>query len=123
MTSTPAAASSVQGATRRRVLISSTIGSTIEWYDFYLYSTAAALVLGPLFLPSSSPTLSTLAAFGTYAAGFVARPIGGLVAGHFGDRIGRETLLVATVVLMGQPRSGSGCCPPTRRSGSGHRSC
>ncbi|GAA4997450.1 MFS transporter [Pseudonocardia tropica] len=111
MTGTPAAASPDQGATRRRVLISSTIGSTIEWYDFYLYSTAAALVLGPLFLPASSPTSSTLAAFGTYAAGFVARPIGGLVAGHFGDRIGRKTLLVATVVLMGAATVGIGLLP------------
>ena len=112
MASIPATSSAEQSATRRRVLVSSTVGSTIEWYDFYLYSTAAALVLGPLFLPASSATASTMAAFGTYAAGFVARPIGGLVAGHFGDRIGRKTLLVATVVLMGAATVGIGLLPP-----------
>jgi MHS family shikimate/dehydroshikimate transporter-like MFS transporter len=107
-TATPDATTEI---TRRRVLISSTVGSTIEWYDFYLYSTAAALVLGPLFLPTGSPATSTLAAFGTYAAGFVARPLGGLVAGHFGDRIGRKAMLVVTVMVMGAATVGIGLLP------------
>lgn len=111
MASIPATSSAEQSATRRRVLVSSTVGSTIEWYDFYLYSTAAALVLGPLFLPASSATASTMAAFGTYAAGFVARPLGGLIAGHFGDRVGRKRLLVATVILMGAATVGIGLLP------------
>lgn len=117
MTSTTVATPSGQHATRRRVLISSTVGSTIEWYDFYLYSTAAALVLGPLFLPSGSAVASTMAAFGTYAAGFVARPLGGLVAGHFGDRIGRKALLVVTVLLMGAATVGIGLLPTYDRIG------
>lgn len=111
MTGTPAPPLPDPTRTRRRVLVSSTVGSTIEWYDFYLYSTAAALVLGPLFLPAGSPAVSTMAAFGTYAAGFVARPVGGLVAGHFGDRVGRTRLLVASVLVMGAATVGIGLLP------------
>ncbi|WP_330460389.1 MHS family MFS transporter [Streptomyces sp. NBC_00820] len=85
----------------RRVLAASTIGSAIEWYDFYLYSTAATLLLGPLFFPHQSPAAATLASFATYAAGFVARPLGGALFGHFGDRVGRKSMLVLTLVVMG----------------------
>lgn len=85
----------------RRALVASTVGTAIEWYDFYLYSTASALVLGPLFFPQSSPAAATLAAFATYAAGFVARPLGGLIVGHFGDRVGRKSMLVLTLLIMG----------------------
>ncbi|MFE0420256.1 MFS transporter [Streptomyces tendae] len=82
-------------------MLASTVGTLIEWYDFYLYSTAAALVLGPLFFPQQSATAATLASFATYAAGFVARPVGGMIIGHFGDRVGRKSMLVLTLLVMG----------------------
>lgn len=104
-------------AARRRVLVSSTIGSAIEWYDFYLYSTAAALILGPLFLPSDDPVASTLAAFATYAVGFVARPLGGVIAGHLGDRVGRKAVLVATLLTMGVATTGIGLLPTHEQIG------
>jgi len=83
------------------VAVASFIGTTIEWYDFFLYGTAAALVFNKLFFPTFDPLTGTLAAFGTYAVGFVARPIGGVVIGHFGDRIGRKSMLVLTLLIMG----------------------
>ena len=83
------------------VALASLIGTTIEWYDFFLYGTAAALVFNRLFFPTFDPLMGTLAAFGTYAVGFVARPVGGIVIGHFGDRIGRKSMLVLTLVIMG----------------------
>ena len=85
----------------RRVILSSMVGTTIEWYDFFLYGSAAALVFNRLFFPSSDPIVGTFLAFGTYALGFVARPVGGIVFGHFGDRIGRKKLLMLSLVLMG----------------------
>jgi MFS transporter, MHS family, shikimate and dehydroshikimate transport protein len=89
------------GRMARRAVLASTIGSAIEWYDFYLYSTASALLLGPLFFPQQSPATASLATLATYAAGFVARPLGGAVIGHFGDRIGRKSMLVLTLMVMG----------------------
>jgi metabolite-proton symporter len=83
------------------IALASLIGTTIEWYDFFLYGTAAALVFNRLFFPTFDPLMGTLAAFGTYAVGFVARPIGGIVIGHYGDRVGRKSMLVLTLVLMG----------------------
>ncbi|MFI8951019.1 MFS transporter [Streptomyces sp. NPDC053750] len=85
----------------RKVALSSLLGTVIEYYDFLLYGTMAALVFGPLFFPDSNPTVGTIAAFGTLAAGYVARPVGGAVFGHFGDRLGRKTMLILTMVLMG----------------------
>jgi MHS family shikimate/dehydroshikimate transporter-like MFS transporter len=85
----------------RLVAIASFIGTTIEWYDFFLYGTAAALVFNRLFFPTFDPLTGTLAAFGTYAVGFFARPIGGIVIGHYGDKIGRKSMLVLTLVIMG----------------------
>ena len=79
----------------------SAIGATIEWYDFFLYGTAAALVFNQLFFPPGNPTAGTLAAYATFAAGFVARPVGGLIFGHFGDRVGRKKMLVLTLFIMG----------------------
>ena len=85
----------------RQVLAASLIGTTIEWYDFFIYTTAAALVFGPLFFPEQTPLIGVLLAFATYAVGFVGRPVGGVVAGHYGDRIGRKSMLVMTLVVMG----------------------
>ncbi|HET7577326.1 MAG TPA: MFS transporter [Sphingomicrobium sp.] len=84
-----------------RVIAASMIGTTIEWYDFFLYGAAAALVFNKLFFPSFDPLVGTLLAFATYAFGFAARPIGGIVFGHFGDRIGRKKLLMWSLVMMG----------------------
>jgi metabolite-proton symporter len=83
------------------VALASLIGTTIEWYDFFLYGTAAALVFNRLFFPTFDSRVGTLAAFGTYSVGFFARPFGGIVAGHYGDRIGRRSVLILTLVLMG----------------------
>jgi metabolite-proton symporter len=85
----------------RTVALASFAGTTIEWYDFFLYGTAAALVFNKVFFPTFAPLTGTLAAYGTYAVGFVARPLGGVIIGHFGDRIGRKSMLVLTLVLMG----------------------
>ena len=85
----------------QRVVMSSLVGTTIEWYDFFLYGSAAALVFNRLFFPEYDPVTGTLLAFATYALGFVARPVGGIVFGHFGDRIGRKRLLMLSLILMG----------------------
>jgi MFS family permease len=85
----------------RKAVIASTIGTTIEWYDFFLYGTAAGLVFGKLYFPHESAVAGTLAAFGTYFVGFVGRPIGAAIFGHYGDRIGRKATLIATLLCMG----------------------
>ena len=85
----------------RRAVIASTIGTAIEWYDFFLYSTVTGLVFARLFFPHSDPWVGTLEAFAIYAVGFIARPIGAAIFGHFGDRIGRKSTLIATLLLMG----------------------
>ena len=84
-----------------KVVIASAFGTVVEWYDFFIYGTAAALVFGKLFFPSSDPVVSTISAFSVYAVGYLARPLGGIVFGHFGDRIGRRSMLVLTLLLMG----------------------
>ena len=86
---------------RRRAVIASTVGTTIEWYDFFLYGTAAALVFPKLFFPDSSAYVGVLAAFGTQFVGFAARPIGAAIFGHYGDRVGRKAALITTLMLMG----------------------
>jgi metabolite-proton symporter len=85
----------------RLVALASLIGTTIEWYDFFLYGTAAALVFNRLFFPNTDPLMGTLLAFATYAVGFVARPVGGIIIGHYGDKVGRKSMLVLTLVIMG----------------------
>jgi len=85
----------------RRVALASMVGTSVEWYDFFVFGTAAAQVFGRLFFPTFSELAGTLAAFATFAVGFVARPVGGLVFGHIGDRIGRKTTLVLTLTMMG----------------------
>jgi metabolite-proton symporter len=94
-----------------KVVFASLIGTAVEWYDFFLYGSAAALVFGTLFFPTSEPLTGTLLAFGTYALGFVARPLGGVVFGHFGDRVGRKKMLVAALLLMGVATIAIGLLP------------
>ncbi|EFL28233.1 putative major facilitator superfamily (MFS) transporter [Streptomyces himastatinicus ATCC 53653] len=85
----------------RRVALSGLLGTAVEFYDFLVYGTVAALVFGELFFPDADPAVGTIAAFGTFAAGYLARPLGGIVFGHFGDRLGRKSMLLLTMVLMG----------------------
>jgi len=89
------------GRQLRRAVIASTIGTTIEWYDFFIYGTVTGLVFAKLYFPKSDPLVGTLQAFAIYAVGFVARPIGAAIFGHYGDRIGRKAALIATLLLMG----------------------
>jgi metabolite-proton symporter len=91
----------MQATSIRLVALASLIGTTIEWYDFYLYGTAAALVFNRLYFPTVDPFTGTLAAFATYSVGFAARPIGGIVIGHFGDRVGRKSMLILTLTVTG----------------------
>ena len=85
----------------RRVLFASLVGTTVEFYDFYVFATAASLVFGPLFFPASSPTAQLLSAYATFSLAFIARPLGAFVFGHYGDRVGRKSTLVASLMLMG----------------------
>lgn len=101
----------------RRAAAAAFIGTTIEFYDFYIYATAAALVLGQVFFPSTDPTLSTLAAFATFAVGFIARPMAGVVFGHLGDRLGRKKMLLFTMMLMGVATAGIGLLPSYASAG------
>lgn len=94
-----------------RIVSASLIGTTVEWYDFFLYSSAAALVFNKLFFPTSDPLTGTLLAFTTYAIGFLARPVGGLVFGHFGDKVGRKKLLVVSLLMMGGATFAMGLLP------------
>jgi MFS transporter, MHS family, shikimate and dehydroshikimate transport protein len=101
----------------RRVVLASFIGTTIEWYDFFLYGTAAALVFNRLFFPTLDPLAGTLSAYATYAVGFVARPLGGAIFGHYGDRIGRKKMLVWSLALMGGASTLIGLTPTYDRIG------
>ncbi|EDX26472.1 integral membrane transport protein [Streptomyces sp. Mg1] len=103
----------------RRIVAASLIGTTIEWYDFFLYGTAAALVFNKLFFPTSDPLTGTLIAFVTYAIGFLARPLGGVVFGHFGDRLGRKKLLVLSLLMMGGATFAMGLLPTHASIGVG----
>src|SRR5271167_3509885 len=111
MTTAGAAAGARPRSSLRQVIFASLIGTTIEWYDFFLYGTAAALVFGKVFFPKSDPLVGVMLAFTTNALGFVARPVGGLVFGHFGDRIGRKRLLMLSLVMMGVSSSAIGLLP------------
>src|SRR3954468_14954428 len=105
MTTIPAEINSLSASEHRvqlrRAVVASTIGTAIEWYDFFLYSTVTGLVFAKLFFPNSDPLTGTLEAFGIYAVGFIARPVGAAIFGHYGDRIGRKSTLIATLLLMG----------------------
>ena len=98
-------------AAMKTILWASILGTVVEWYDFLIYGIAAALVFNKLFFPSFAPATGTLAAFGTYAVGFAARPLGGIVFGHFGDRLGRKTMLMLTMMIMGGGTFLIGCLP------------
>ncbi|MDT7728305.1 MAG: hypothetical protein QOI21_4881 [Actinomycetota bacterium] len=102
-----------------RIVSASLIGTTIEWYDFFLYTSAAALVFNKLFFPTADPLTGTLLSFATYAIGFVARPLGGLVFGHFGDKLGRKKLLVLSLLLMGGSTFAMGLLPTYAAIGAG----
>src|SRR3984885_10526736 len=93
------------------IVFASSVGTIIEWYDFLIYATAAALVFNKLFFPTLDPLAGTLAALGAYAVGFVARPLGGAIFGHFGDRLGRKAMLTATMMIMGVGTFLIGCLP------------
>ncbi|KNE75154.1 MFS transporter (plasmid) [Candidatus Burkholderia crenata] len=102
----------------RKAGIASFVGTAIEWYDFYAYSTAAALVLGKIFFPTTSALAGTLAAFATFWVGFLARPIGGIIFGHLGDRVGRKKTLIITLMLMGCCTTGIGLLPSYQQIGA-----
>src|SRR5690242_4214037 len=89
------------GKQMRKVVVASVIGATIEWYDFFLYGVVAGIVLNKLYFPAGDEVVSTMLAYTTFAVGFVARPFGGLLFGHFGDKIGRKSMLVLTLMIMG----------------------
>jgi MFS family permease len=101
----------------RRAVLASTVGTAIEWYDFFLYSTVTGLVFAPLYFPNADPIVGTLNAFGIYAVGFVARPIGAAIFGHYGDRLGRKSALIATLLLMGTATFLVALVPPYSRIG------
>jgi MHS family shikimate/dehydroshikimate transporter-like MFS transporter len=101
----------------RRVVVASLIGATIEWYDFFLYGAVAGIVFSKLFFPNTDPIVSILLAYTTFAIGFVARPLGGLIFGHFGDRVGRKSVLVATLMIMGVATVLIGCLPTYEQIG------
>jgi len=106
-----AVTSSSTSSETRRVVLAGFIGTTVEWYDFFLYGTASALVFNKLFFPTFDATTGTLMAFSTYAVGFFARPVGGLVFGHYGDKLGRKSMLVTTLMLMGVATFAMGLLP------------
>ena len=115
MTTKPAAARS-----RREYVtagLASMMGTTIEWYDFFLYGTAAALIFNKIFFPAFDPLTGTLAAFATYSVGFFARPLGGVIFGHYGDKIGRKSMLLITLLLMGVPTILIGLIPSYEQIG------
>ncbi|KOT92151.1 MFS transporter [Streptomyces sp. NRRL F-5755] len=121
MSETPATGPAAPGRSPgiARIVGASLIGTTIEWYDFFLYGSAAALVFNTLFFPAADPLVGTLIAFITYAVGFAARPLGGVVFGHFGDKIGRKKLLVISLLMMGGATFAMGLLPTYETLGAG----
>jgi MFS family permease len=103
---------------KKRVLSSAFVGTAVEWYDFYAYGTATALIFNAQFFPSVSSAAGTIAAFAVFAIGFIARPLGGLIAGHLGDRIGRKALLAVSLVVMGLASTGIGLLPNYKSIGA-----
>ena len=95
----------------RRAVIASTVGTTIEWYDFLIYSVVTGLVFGTLYFPDADPVVGALKAFGVFFVGFIARPIGAVIFGHYGDRIGRKATLIATLLMTGIATAAVGMVP------------
>lgn len=106
-----------EGSSIKHIVFASVLGTTVEWYDFLVYGTAAALVFNKLFFPNFDPLVGTLAAFGSYAVGFVARPLGGAVFGHYGDKLGRKAMLTLTMIIMGAGTFLIGCLPTYEQIG------
>src|SRR6185437_96344 len=100
-----------------KIAIASAIGCSIEWYDFFLYGVVSAIVFNKLFFPASDPYISTMLTWTTYAVGFLARPVGAIIFGHFGDRIGRKTILILTLVIMGAATFALGLLPTYQEIG------
>src|SRR5207248_3518887 len=100
-----------EGRSRLRVILAASVGSALEWYDFFLYGTAAALVFGELFFPKFDPLVGTLLSFATFGVGFFVRPFGGILFGYLGDKYGRKPVLVATLLLVGVGTMLIGCLP------------
>lgn len=107
----------------RKVVTSALIGATIEWYDFFLYGVVAGIVFSKLYFPSDDPLISTLLAYTTFAVGFVTRPLGGVIFGHFGDRVGRKSILVVTLMIMGVSTFLIGLLPTHAQIGVAAPSC
>src|SRR5437868_12554882 len=101
MSASPLPTAPRPGASHRRILLASLTGTTVEFYDFYIYATAASLVFGPLFFPAADKGVQLLSSYAAFGLAFVARPVGAALFGHFGDRIGRKSTLVASLMLMG----------------------
>ena len=97
--------------------MASFVGTAVEWYDYFIYGTAAAIVFGPLFFPRFSAPAGTMAAFASYAVGFLARPLGAVVMGHYGDRVGRKSMLVVSLLIIGLATTAIGLLPTYERIG------
>jgi Sugar (and other) transporter len=106
-----------KSSSMQQIVWASALGTTVEWYDFVLYGTAAALVFNKLFFPTFDPVVGTIAALGSYAVGFIARPVGGAIFGHFGDRVGRKAMLMLTMIIMGSGTFLIGCLPTYEQIG------
>src|ERR1700743_2234471 len=100
-----------QRALLRRVAVASVIGATVEWYDFFLYGVVAGIVFNKLYFPAHDALVSTMLAYGTFAVGFITRPLGGVIFGHFGDKVGRKSALICTLVIMGVSTAGVAFVP------------
>src|SRR5258708_3786332 len=101
MTSAAVAQGGIAEQDVKRVVFASLVGATIEWYDFFLYGVVAGIVFNKLFFPAGDIFVATMLAYATFAVGFIARPLGGIIFGHFGDKIGRKSMLVLTLMIMG----------------------
>ena len=95
----------------RKVVIASLLGATIEWYDFFLYGVVAGIVFNKLYFPTTDPFIGTILAYSTFAIGYLARPLGGFIFGHYGDKLGRKRMLILTMLIMGIATVGIGLIP------------
>src|SRR5690606_14433901 len=110
-------ANTQQARNRRRALLASVFGTAIEWYDYALYGAAASVVIGPLFFAGAGESAASIASFATFAVGFVARPLGGVLIGHLGDRVGRRPAMLLSIILMGIATVGIGLLPTAQTWG------